>query len=97
MSAYQLEQQLFKIQDMSKPLHTNEAALKGFLEKQVSFWVKDAGYDPEMVDALVSELIPIMGNITHSNIRNHKTTFDAILSQYIGADVEVNWVIEENH
>jgi hypothetical protein len=95
MSALQLEKQLFAIQDMSKPLHSNRTALKGFLEKQVGFWVQDAGYDPQVIEMIVDELIPLMGQITHSNVRNHKSTFDSIISDYIGADVEISWVVDE--
>lgn len=95
MGAQQLEKQLFAIQDISRPLHTNQNALKSFLEKQVSIWVTDAGYDPNLVPEIVNELTPLMGHLNQANIRRHKHVFDEILEQYIGSDVEVSWVVDE--
>lgn len=95
MGAQKLEKQLLAIQDISKPLHSNPEALKSFLDKQVGIWAQEAGYDPKIIDKIVDQLIPLMGSITHSNVRDHKLTFDSIISDYIGADVEITWVVDD--
>jgi len=95
MMTRKLEKQLFKLQDISQPFHQNKEVLSQFIEKQISFWVIDAGFDPAIVDDIVNILTPLMGQLNHSNIYDHMKTIDEILSHHLGVEVEINWIAED--